>query len=157
MVRSSTALAAQLSRSWRELGAVLASRRLLASIGNPADVRLTPTKLRALDFIAERGGVRIGDLAAGVFVDETTATRLVDRLEAMGVAARVPVLGDRRGTEVVLTAEGERLAADMAERRQAFFREVLEALEPAERAELVRLSAKATASLHERAREAVAR
>jgi len=148
-------LAAQLSRSWRELGGVLASRRLLASIGNPADARLTPTKLRALDFIAERGGARIGDLAAGVFVDETTATRLVDRLEAMGVAVRVPVPGDRRGTEVVLTAEGAQLAAEMAERRQEFFREVLQALDPEERAELVRLSAKATASLRERAREAV--
>ncbi|HZQ89491.1 MAG TPA: MarR family transcriptional regulator [Gaiellaceae bacterium] len=155
MAKESAMLAAQLSRSWRELGSVLASRRLLASIGNPADARLTPTKLRALDLIAEHGGVRIGDLAAGVFVDETTATRLVDRLEAMGVAVRVPVPGDRRGTEVVLTAEGERLAADMAERRQEFFREVLEALDPEERAELVRLSVKATASLRERAHEAV--
>ena len=156
MARRSSTLAAELSRTWRELGGLLASRRLLASMGEPGS-RLTPTKLRALDLIAERGAIRVGDLAAGVYVDETTATRLVDRLEASGVAVRVAVPSDRRATEVVLTAKGKRLVADMAERRQEFFREKLEALDPEERTELVRLSAKATEALRERARELVAR
>ena len=138
---------------------MLASRRLLASIGEPTgtDRRLTPTKLRALDLLAERGALRVGDLAAGVYVDETTATRLVDRLEAMGVAVRRPVAGDRRGTEVVLTPGGERLVAETAERRQQFFREILAALEPEERSELVRLTAKAAVAMRERSEELVAR
>jgi DNA-binding MarR family transcriptional regulator len=150
-------LASELSRGWRELGSLLASRRLLASMGESSDRRLTPTKLRALDLLAERGAVRIGDLAAGVFVDETTATRLVDRLEAMSVAARRPAAGDRRGTEVVLTRSGERLVAEMAARRQEFFRDILAALDPEERVELVRLTAKATAALRERTEEPVTR
>src|SRR4029077_5394521 len=83
-----SSLAADLSRSWRELGTILSRRRLRASLSGEAGGRLTPTKLRALELLAERGGLRIGDLAAGMAVDETTATRLADRLEAMGAATR---------------------------------------------------------------------
>jgi DNA-binding MarR family transcriptional regulator len=147
------ALASELSRSLRELGGLLASRRLLASIGHSSELRLTPTKLRALDLIAEKGGLRIGDLAAGLYVDETTATRLVDRLENMGVAARARVAGDRRGTDVVLTRSGERLAAEVSDRRQKFFRDVLGALDPDERAELVRLIGKATEAMRAHSEE----
>ena len=47
--------------------------------------------------------------------------------------------------------------AEVASRRQEFFRDVLEALEPDERAELVRLTAKATAALRARSDELAAR
>jgi DNA-binding MarR family transcriptional regulator len=150
-------LAADLSRLWRELGTVLASRRLLASLSGEAARRLTPTKLRALELLAERGGLRIGDLAACMAVDETTATRLADRLESMGAAARAPHAGDRRATIVELTPDGERLAGDAARRRREFVRDVLEALDPEEREELVRLTEKATAALRKRSEELAAR
>lgn len=122
---------------------------MLASIGGLRASKLTPTKLRALDLLAERGPVRVGDLADALAVDETTATRLVDRLEKAGVAARAPVADDRRATAVALTRRGERLQAEVDERRREFFAEVLEALEPEERSELVRLTTKATAALRE--------
>ncbi len=67
-------------------------------------------------------------------VDETTATRLVDRLEAMGVAERRSEEGDRRATLVGLTAAGAEIVAEVAARRQRFFCEVLAALEPSEQA-----------------------
>jgi len=135
---------------------VLASRRLLALFGSAHGAQLTPTKLRALDLLAEAGRLRVRDLAEGLAVDETTATRLVDRLEAMGVASREPSADDRRATEVLLTAPGRRLVAAVAERRREFFVDVLAALEPRERRELVRLTEKATAALRERAGELVA-
>jgi DNA-binding MarR family transcriptional regulator len=125
-------------------------------LGGPG-ARLTPTKLRALDLIAESGGLRIGDLGDAMSVDETTATRLADRLEAIGVAARERAADDRRATVVVLTPSGKRLAADAARRRLDFFRDVLDALEPHERKELVRLTAKATEALRARSEELVAR
>lgn len=150
------ALADQLARSWRELGGLLASRRLLVSLGGAAS-DLTPTKLRALDVLAERGGVRIGELGEELSVEETTATRLADRLEAMGVARRERDPVDGRAAVLVLTAAGKRLMADVAQRRQEFFRDVLSALDHDERAELVRLTAKATAALRERSAELVAR
>jgi DNA-binding MarR family transcriptional regulator len=146
---STGALAAQLSRSWRELGGILASRRLAAAMGLDADTRLTPTRLRALDTLAESGALRVSELADRMSVDETTGTRLADRLEAAGLARRERDPDDRRATAVVLTPAGRRIAAEMAGRRLEFFRDVLAALDPGERAELVRLTRKATAALRE--------
>jgi len=150
-------LAADLSRCWRELGTVLASRRLLASLSGEAAGRLTPTKLRALELLAESGPLRISDLAAGMAVDETTATRLADRLETMGAASRERADDDRRVTVVALTTEGQELAADAARRRREFVRDVLATLDPDERTELVRLTEKATAALRARSEELSAR
>ena len=147
-------LARELSRCWHDLGRVLASRKLLASLHGS---RLTPTRLRALDVVAEARGARVGELAARVGVDETTATRLVDRLEGLGLVERQAVEGDRRATLVVLTAAGEALVAEVGTQRQRFFSEVLEALEPEERVELVRLTAKAADALRSRSEELIGR
>jgi DNA-binding MarR family transcriptional regulator len=157
MATADTRLASELSRSWRELGSILASRRLVAALGGAADSRLTPTKLRALDALAERDGTRVGDLAARLAIDETTATRLVDRLEAMGVATRQRDAEDRRATAVVLTREGQRIVTRMTGKRKEFFDDVLGALDPDERVELVRLTEKATVALRARHEELVAR
>ena len=150
-------LAADLSRCWGELGTILASRRLLASLSGGAAGGLTPTKLRALELLGESGGLQIRDLAARMAVDETTATRLADRLEAMGAATRERRGEDRRATTVVLTSVGERLAADAARRHREFVGEVLETLDPEERAELVRLTEKATEALRARSEALAAR
>jgi DNA-binding MarR family transcriptional regulator len=149
-------LAGDLSRSWHDLGRVLASRRLLASL-HPGAPTLTPTKLRALDVIGEEDGVRVGELAGRIGIDETTATRLVDRLEAAGLAERRSAADDRRVTLVRLTEPGIELVKEVARRRQRFFCDVLAALEPDERAELVRLTAKAAGVLRERSEELTAR
>jgi DNA-binding MarR family transcriptional regulator len=113
--------------------------------------KLTPSKLRALDLLSRHGTLRIGELADRLAVDDTTATRLVDRLEELGVAERRREPGDRRATVVALTAAGEELVAGVAAQRQLFFCDVLGALEPDERAELVRLTEKAALALRERA------
>jgi DNA-binding MarR family transcriptional regulator len=149
-------LARELSRSWHELGGVLSSRRLLASLHTGAASGLTPTKLRALDVLAKEG-VRVGELADRVGVDDTTATRLVDRLVASGLVERRGLPGDRRVTVVGLTAGGVELVGQVAARRQRFFQEVLVALEPDEQVELVRLTAKAADALRTRSEELIAR
>lgn len=148
-------MADELSQRWHELGAVLRSHRLLALLHPGLSGQLTPSKLRALTLLAD-GGLRIGELADGVGVDDTTATRLVDRLEAMGVAERGSAPGDRRATTVELTTAGEELVAGIAAQRRLFFCDVLAALEPDEREELVRLTSKAAAALQERSEALVA-
>jgi predicted ArsR family transcriptional regulator len=75
-------LAEELSQRWRELGRTLTSRRMLASLQAGGPSPLTPTKLYALDVLAESGELRIGELAERVGLDETSATRMVDRLES---------------------------------------------------------------------------
>src|SRR5512133_3577666 len=73
-------LAAELSTCWRELGSILASRRLHSSLHPELGKKLTPSKLRGLELLAQQDGLRVGELADRVGVDDTTATRLVSRL-----------------------------------------------------------------------------
>ena len=150
-------MADELSRCWRELGTILASQRLLASLHPELTAKLTPSKLRALELLAGQGALRVGELADCLAVDDTTATRLADRLEELGVAERRREPGDRRATVVALTLAGEDLVAGVAAQRQQFFRGVLAALEPDERRELVRLTEKAANSLRARSEELAAR
>ena len=150
-------LAGELSACWHDLGRVLASRRLLASLHGEQASKLTPSKLRALDIVAEARDVRVGELAERVGIDETTATRLVDRLEELGLVERRSVAGDRRATVVALTASGRALVAEVGRQRLRFFSEVLGALEPEERVELVQLTAKAAAALRSRSEELIRR
>ena len=150
-------LADELSERWLELGAVLRSRRLLASLHPGVAGKMTPSKLRALDLLARQGGMRVGELAAEVGIDDATATRLVDRLEAIGVVDRRSEPGDRRATTVALTPAGEELVTAIAAQRQLFFCDVLEALNQREREELVRLTSKAAVALRARSEELVGR
>jgi DNA-binding MarR family transcriptional regulator len=150
-------LADELSQRWHELGAVLRSRKLLGVLHPRSAAGLTPSKLRALDLLAEHGGMRVGELADGVGVDDTTATRLVDRLEDAGLAERRSNTDDRRATTVDLTPRGKRLLEGIASERQQFFCDVLAALEPKERAELARLTAKAADALRARSEELASR
>jgi|SRR5579862_6431206 len=152
-----TDLADELAGRWHDLGALLRSRRLLASLHGADSKKLTPSKLRALAVIAEADGLRIGELAERVGIEETTATRLVDRLAEEGLAERRGLPGDRRVALVVLTAAGKRLARAVAEQRRRFFADVLETLQPDERAELVRLTTKAAHALQATTEELIAR
>jgi DNA-binding MarR family transcriptional regulator len=82
---------------------------------------------------------------------------MVDRLEEIGMARRHGAEGDRRAILVELTPAGQELVAGVAEQRLLFFCDVLEALEPVERAQLVQLTAKAALVLRTRTDELVAR
>jgi|SRR5579862_3568158 len=157
MAESLDALAGSLADAWHELGSVLRNRRLLGVLHHDSTARLTPTNVRALDVLGGSGGLRVGELAGRVGIDETTATRLADRLEAAGLAERRVDTGDRRVTVVVLTPAGSRLARAVADQRRTFFRDVLATLEPDERAQLVRLTAKAAAAVQATSEELIAR
>jgi DNA-binding MarR family transcriptional regulator len=150
-------LAAELSTCWRELGSILASRRLHASLHPELGTKLTPSKLRALELLAEHDGLRVGELADRVGVDDTTATRLVDRLEELGLAERHGEDSDRRATLVELTDEGSELISGVAAQRQRFFADILATLEPDERIQLVELTEKAALALRARRDELAAR
>ena len=157
MSDSLDALAGSLSGGWLELGTVLRNRRLLAALHHGSTAKLTPTNVRALDVLGGSGGLRVGELATRMGIDETSATRLADRLEAAGLAARRADAADRRVTVVVLTATGAKLSRVVADQRRRFFRDVLAALEPDERVELVRLTAKAAAAVKAAGEELIAR
>jgi DNA-binding MarR family transcriptional regulator len=59
------------------------------------------------------GRRRMGELAEAVVLSRTAIVRLVDRLEAAGLARREPVPEDRRGSYVVITPEGKAMLKKM--------------------------------------------
>jgi DNA-binding MarR family transcriptional regulator len=61
----------------------------------------------------EGGRRRMGELAEAVVLSRTAIVRLVDRLEAAGLARREPVPEDRRGSYVVVTPEGKAMLKRM--------------------------------------------
>jgi DNA-binding MarR family transcriptional regulator len=86
--------------------------------------------------------MRIGTLADKLGLATSTVTRLVDRLERIGLATREVSPSDRRAVSVTLTSTGRRVEAAAARRRLDYFSTILTSLAPKERGELVRLFAK---------------
>lgn len=72
---------------------------------------------------APGGRLRMQDLQERSLFTHSGMTRLVDRIEAAGLARRESVPGDRRGVSVVITAEGKRLYEKAFARHQADLQE----------------------------------
>ena len=77
---------------------------LIANAGFP----LTWLDVLAQLFDAGDNGLRMQELEQRSLFTRSGLTRLVDRIEAAGLVRREAVPGDRRGVQVVLTAEGRR-------------------------------------------------
>src|SRR5439155_10364422 len=131
-------LAGQLAAHWQELNRFVLDRKVRPSLYRGPAGDLSHIQLAALTVLGE-GDVRMGDLAARLGLPESSATRMVDRLESVGLAARRPARGDRRCVEAGLTAEGRRVVRRVQADRREFLDEILRTLDPDERGELVRL------------------
>lgn len=87
---------------------------------------LTPNDARALSSLTARSGRTMGSLADEWKCDASTATWIVDRLEAKGLVERRPHATDRRVKLVVLTPRGSRTKAKQTERMYIPPRELLD-------------------------------
>lgn len=63
----------------------------------------------ALEEVVRQGGMTLNDLAARLYLDKSTASRVVDSLERKGYVARVPHPSDRRAVLLEATATGRNL------------------------------------------------
>jgi MarR family 2-MHQ and catechol resistance regulon transcriptional repressor len=63
----------------------------------------------ALEALARRDGMTLNDLAAHLYLDKSTASRVVDALERKGYVDRSPHPADRRALLLVATAAGREL------------------------------------------------
>ena len=63
---------------------------------------------------AAGGRLRMQELARSVLLSKSGLTRLVDRMETAGLVTRQACSVDRRGTEAVMTEEGERALREAA-------------------------------------------
>jgi DNA-binding MarR family transcriptional regulator len=72
---------------------------------------LTAQQAAIVAYVDAEGAKSMGEIAARIGVDPSVATRLVDRLETKGHAARSPHSEDRRAVQVSTTPEGSRVVA----------------------------------------------
>jgi DNA-binding MarR family transcriptional regulator len=76
-------------------------------------IGLSPAKLAVLGGLAAAGGrLSLGDLAQHRSCVKSNITKLIDRLEAEGLVARMDDPTDRRGVLAEITAEGRRRQAE---------------------------------------------
>src|SRR6185295_202792 len=77
----------------------------------------------ALEELVRRGGMTLNDLAARLYLDKSTASRVIDSLERKGYVARTPHPSDRRAVLLEATAPGRdlyrRIEADILNEEKA--------------------------------------
>jgi DNA-binding MarR family transcriptional regulator len=119
---------------------------LLSRSFSPAAYRrltdgIPPVQLQALAVLAG-GDMRMRELAHRLGLATSTVTRLVDRLEAAGLAERRSERPDRRSVLVGLSGAGRAAFAAIRQRLRARLRDLIAGLSPHEQGELLRLLTK---------------
>jgi MarR family 2-MHQ and catechol resistance regulon transcriptional repressor len=107
------------------------------------------TQCYALEALVRRGGTTLNDLAAQLYLDKSTASRVVDALERKGYMTRLPHPEDRRAVLLEATAAGRALEGKIRDSILAEERELLAGFAPDVRqamTQLLRQLARATAT-----------
>ncbi|MFD5628285.1 MULTISPECIES: MarR family winged helix-turn-helix transcriptional regulator [unclassified Streptomyces] len=89
-----------------------------------------------LRFLATSDGALQRELSSRLGYDPSAIVGLVDDLEKLGLAERRPSPDDRRSRLVVLTGDGQAFLRDTDEAGQRVTNDLLQPLDPAERATL---------------------
>lgn len=127
---------AELASSLRFLIARLARQQRRAAAVEPHD--LTASRLAALASLARLGPLTLGELAAVEGVQSPTMTRIVAKLEELGLVDKTEDPSDRRVTRLAVTSDGGRLLEDVRTRESAFLAERLAGMGEDERRQLAR-------------------
>lgn len=123
----------RIGTAWRQLrrgGSMLELRQIM--YGSDREAPLDVAQGDALDAIIELEPVRMGDLAAALRVDASTATRTVARLADAGLATRVECRDDKRGVAIKATPLGRRRHARMVATATDTLDEIVAVFEPDE-------------------------
>jgi DNA-binding MarR family transcriptional regulator len=113
------------------------ARRLRQEAG--AD--LSPSLSSALATIGRHGPLTPSELAAHERVQRPTATRVLARLEELGLIERAADPADRRSSLISVSADGRALLRRQRSRKDQFLARRLAALDPGEVATLERAAA----------------
>lgn len=121
--------------------AVLTASRVLVAVAARSlaeEEAISLPQYRALVVLASRGPQRPVDLALALNVDPSTITRMCDRLEGKLLITRQRHETDRRIVVLDLSAGGQRLVDRVTNRRRNEIEQILAAIEPEERTNLIR-------------------
>lgn len=119
----------------------LAITRTSRRLRQEAGPGLSPTLTAALATVDRHGPLTPSELAARERVQRPTATRLVSRLEELGLLQRAADPQDRRSSLLSVTPEGRDLLGEMRKRKTAYLAHRIEGLEREDRATLDRAAA----------------
>ena len=119
----------------------LAITRTSRRLRQEAGPGLSPSLTAALATVDRHGPLTPSELAKRERVQRPTATRLVARLEELGLLQRAADPLDRRSSLLSVTPEGSALLKQMRERKTAYLAHRIERLDDEERAALDRAAA----------------
>jgi DNA-binding MarR family transcriptional regulator len=102
---------------------------------------LSPSTISALASIDRHGPLTPSELAAHERVQRPTVTRVLARLEELGLIERAPDPADRRSSLISTSAEGRALLRGQRSRKDLYLARRLATLEPDELATLDRAAA----------------
>ncbi len=98
---------------------------------------ITPAQINALLVLYFHDSLTMGELSSEIYLAESAATRLVNRLVNLNLVKRRGDEKDRRIVRVSLTAYGRQLSRLVFERRSFRFNNLAQRLDPVERENLV--------------------
>lgn len=116
----------------------VALARTARRLRQEAGADLGPALTAALGTVERHGPLTPSELAARERIQRPTATRLVARLDELGLIASTPAPGDARSRLLSVTSDGRALLADMRTRKDAFLARRLRELPAEDRATLAR-------------------
>jgi DNA-binding MarR family transcriptional regulator len=135
MPRSSTS-ATQVETTG-DVDAVMAASRALVAVASrslaPTEDVVSLSQWRALVVVAGEPGISLNQLAEGLGVHASTATRVCDRLIAADLLIREPHPRDRRYLALSLTRKGQRLHDKVMATRAREISAILDRLAPSSR------------------------
>lgn len=111
--------------------------------------KITVPQLTALQILRENEPLAVTELAEKLYLNQSTVSSLVERLERDGWVHKEKG-ADRRRTILSLTAKGKKLTQNVPVRPMAIFRSLFEPLTKEEKQALLRLMQKISAPLFER-------
>ena len=98
---------------------------------------ISTSEAHALGVLAQRGGVRLTDLARELILEKSTVSRLVASMAGRGWVRIQEDANDRRARLIRLTAAGRRAAARLAAARSRHFEAILAAIVPERRDQVI--------------------
>jgi MarR family 2-MHQ and catechol resistance regulon transcriptional repressor len=97
-----------------------------------------------LEALVKEGPLTLGELAGRLYLDKSTASRVVDALERKGYVVRAPHPGDRRALQLTATPAGRRLVGRIQTSLVEESKALLAELSPAFRHEAARFLTRLT-------------
>ncbi len=112
--------------------------RVLGTAGAGAAVTVSPTQLRVLTLMRDNPDLNVNRLAEALDVVPSSASRMCDRLEALGLLHRTSDPRNRREVQLRMTRAAARVLDQLSRRRRDALQAVLARMPDSSRRELLR-------------------